>query len=174
MPEITFRPLAKSDFPRLVAWIGQPHVQKWWHEPATVEHVSKEYGACTRGDFRTRVYIALLEGRAVGMIQSYLVNDYDADTLEWDAAGYVGIDYLIGDPALTGQGLGSAMIRQFIESTVKSMYPEALGVVADPEVANAASVGALRKAGFVSGKVIPKGEYGTPEQLMMLKFAPSQ
>jgi aminoglycoside 6'-N-acetyltransferase len=170
MPKLTFRPLQKADFARLAAWIAQPHVQRWWHEPGTVEYVAKHYGACTDGDLRTRVFIVHLGARPIGMIQSYLVSDYDEDTKDWDAAGYVGIDYLIGEPDLIGQGYGNRVITEFVHNVVKNTYPDALGVVADPEVANAASVGALRKAGFMPGRIIPEGEYGTPEQLMKLQF----
>ena len=170
MPNISFRPLQKADFDQLAAWIGQPHVQKWWHEPATVEHVAEEYGACTDGDPRTRVYIVELDSRDIGMIQCYRTDDWPDDTAEWDAPGFVGIDYLIGEPELTGHGLGSAMITRFITDIVRPTYADAIGVIADPETANHASVRALEKAGFTAGKVIPEGEYGTPEQLMILRF----
>lgn len=171
-----FRPLEKVDFAMVAAWIGQPHVQKWWQEPATVEHVAKEYGPCTDGDFKTRVYVVELDGTAMGMMQCYRVEDYaetdsEWDTSQWDAAGYVGIDYLIGDVVLTGKGHGTAMIKAFVEEIVKSLYPEAVGALADPEVANAVSQAALRKAGFRPYKVIPEGEHGTPEQLMTLRFS---
>lgn len=170
MPNLSFRPLHKSDFAGVAAWIGQPHVQQWWHEPPTVEHVAKEYGACTRGDLRTRVYIVRLDSRDIGMIQCYLTNDWPQDTAGWEVPGFIGIDYLIGEPQLVGRGLGSAMIAQFVHDIVRPLYPEALGVVADPETANHASIRALQKAGFTPGKIIPEGEYGTPEQLMMLRF----
>lgn len=170
MPHFNFRPLQKQDFALVAAWIGNEHVQKWWREPATVEHVAKEYGACTDGDFKTRVYIAEFRGRPIGMVQCYRVDDYPEDTAEWETRGYVGIDYLIGEPDMIGQGYGSAVITEFIDKVVKSVYPDSIGVIADPEVANLASIGALKRAGFTEYKVIPEGEYGTPEQLMKLRF----
>jgi RimJ/RimL family protein N-acetyltransferase len=101
------------------------------------------------------------------MIQCYRTDDYPADTRDWDAAGLIGMDYLIGEEELIGRGLGSAMISAFVEQVVRGVYSDARGVVADPEVANLASIGALRRAGFREHKVLPTGEYGTPEQLMV-------
>ena len=63
----------------------------------------------------TEVFVIEVAGRAAGLIQQYLV----ADEPEWaraiDATGAVtgsaaGIDYLIGEPAFTGQGHGTAAI----------------------------------------------------------------
>jgi aminoglycoside 6'-N-acetyltransferase len=164
---ISFTPLKKSDFARVAGWLGEPHVAKWWHEPATVAHVAKEYGACTDGDFRTRVYIVRRGRSPIGMIQCYLTDSWPKDTAEWAVPNSVGIDYLIGRADLIGHGLGSTMIREFENQIIRPLYPDATNIISDPETANLASVGALAKAGFTPYKVIPKGEYGTPEQLML-------
>ncbi len=166
----TFRPLAREDFELLSTWIGQPHIQKWWHDSPKLEDVVADYAPCIDGTEATRVYIVSLDDKPMGMIQCYLTDDYRDEVPDWDAAGFVGIDYLIGVPQLVGQGHGSAMIKAFIDEVVRPEYPSAKGVVSDPEVANLASVGALRRAGLVPHKIIPKGEYGTPEQLMIMNF----
>lgn len=165
--QISFSPLKKTDFSRVAAWLGEPHVARWWHEPPTVDHVAKEYGACTDGDFRTRVYIVRLGRTPIGMIQCYLTDSWPNDTKDWDAPNSVGIDYLIGRSDLIGQGIGTAMIRAFETSVIRPLYPSATQIISDPETANLSSVRALAKAGFVPYKLIPKGEYGTPEQLMI-------
>jgi aminoglycoside 6'-N-acetyltransferase len=163
-----FIPLKRDDFPLLAVWLGKPHVQQWWHEPATVEHVSKEYGGCTRGDFATRVFVVAIGGNPVGMMQCYLADDYPEHAEGLNLPGWVGIDYLIGEVEFVGHGYGTAMIRDFCVKVVVKYYPQAPGIVADPEVRNLASVGALEKAGFVRGSIVP-GEHG-PEQLMILKL----
>jgi aminoglycoside 6'-N-acetyltransferase len=163
-----FTPLKNDDFPLLATWIGGQHVQQWWHEPATIEHVSKEYGGCTRGDFTTRVFLAVIADKPVGMTQYYIADDYPEHAEGLNLPGWVGIDYFIGEIEFVGRGYGSAMIREFCAKVVAEYYPQAPGVVADPEVRNLASVRALEKAGFVKGNVVP-GEYGM-EQLMLLKL----
>jgi aminoglycoside 6'-N-acetyltransferase len=163
---ISFSPLKESDFGLVAAWLGEPHVARWWHEPPTVAHVAKEYGACTTGDFRTRVYIVRLRRTPIGMIQCYLTDSWPKDTSEWDSPNSVGIDYFIGRADLIGQGIGTAMIRAFETKVIRPLYPSATHIISDPETANLASVRVLAKSGFVPYKLIPKGEYGTPEQLM--------
>ena len=59
-----------------------------------------------------------------------------------------GIDYLIGDPAGRGQGLGSTMIRGFVGDVVFGLHPEWTQACASPYAANTASWRALEKAGF--------------------------
>lgn len=169
MAELTFRPLEKADFATFARWLDKPHVQKWWREPATVEHVAKEYGACTEGDMTTRVYVVEADGKPIGIMQCYELASYP----EWDkllaVPGAVSIDYLIGEEDYMGRGVGTQMIRQFIHEVVRPLYPQVTAVATSVEVENGASLGALRKVGFEPAQVVT-GEYGTPERVMVLRW----
>jgi aminoglycoside 6'-N-acetyltransferase len=166
--ELNFRPLTKADFELFARWIGRPYVQKWWKEPATVEHVAKEYGACTDGDLTTRVYVVQAGAKPIGIIQVFKLASYP----EWDKVlavpGAISIDYLIGEEDYIGRGYGTRMIKQFIDTVARPLYPDASGVATSAEVGNAPSLGALAKAGFEPGDII-KGEHG-PERVMLLPF----
>jgi aminoglycoside 6'-N-acetyltransferase len=153
------------------SWLAKPHVQRWWREPATVEHVSKDYGDCTRGDFTTRVYVTGDGAKPIGIIQCFRLADYPDEDNYYPFRGAVSIDYFIGEEAYVGHGVGTNMIKLFIERVVRKLYPDATGVATGAEVENGASLGALRKAGFEPGGIVT-GEYGTPERLMLLKFKP--
>lgn len=166
---IIFRPLAQSDFPQFAAWLAKLHVQKWWREPATVEHVSKDYGDCTRGDMTTRVFVVLYGDRPIGIFQSFYLASYPEEDAYYPFRGGISIDYLIGEEDCIGKGIGTRMIKTFIATKVPELYPDATGVATGAEVENKASLGALRNAGFQPGEIII-GEYNTPEQLMLLKF----
>jgi RimJ/RimL family protein N-acetyltransferase len=159
-----FHPLKRSDFRQFALWLAEPHVSKWWLEPPTVEHVDAEYGGCTRGDMRTRVYVAWLDGRPVGVIQSYIVDDYPEHLAIIHGSEEVGIDYFIGNTDYIGQGYGHKMISSFIDTIVRRQYPRAIAVVADPDVANIASIRSLARAGFTPYDIVA-GEHG-PEQVM--------
>jgi RimJ/RimL family protein N-acetyltransferase len=165
-----FRGLVREDLALLAGWIGQPHVKRWFPEPATVAAVELEYGGQLRGDDRIRVFIVELDGRPAGMIQAYRVEDFrddaESSTADWDAEGCVGIDYLIGEADLTGRGLGTAMIELFIETVLRGLFPGAIAVVADPEPANLASISALRGLGFREHRIVREGGFGRPVQLM--------
>jgi aminoglycoside 6'-N-acetyltransferase len=167
---LRFRPLTRPDLRLLVRWIARPHVKRWFPEPATLAAVEREYGGELRGDERIRVFIVELDGVPVAMIQCYRVEDFLDDpewsTADWDAADCVGIDYMIGEQQLTGRGLGTALIGAFIDTVLRELHPQALGVVADPEPANAASIGALRRLGFREHRLVQEGGYGRPVKIM--------
>jgi aminoglycoside 6'-N-acetyltransferase len=162
----SFRPLATTDFAQFAAWLAQPHVQKWWREPATVEHVAEEYGACTRGDCTTRVFVVSVDGHDIGIMQCYMLASYPEYDELFGMPDAASIDYLIGVAEYVGRGVGTAMIGEFIEQVVWPAYPEATRVVTSVEVENGASLGALKKAGFKERQIIT-GEYGTPERVMV-------
>jgi aminoglycoside 6'-N-acetyltransferase len=166
--ELNFRPLEKSDFEQFARWLGKPHVAKWWREPATVEHVAKEYGVHISDDLRTHVYVVQDGQKPIGIIQTFRWSDYPehADGLPLTSAS---IDYLIGEEDYVGRGVGTHMIRQFVEQIVRKLYPDASSVATSVEIKNGASLGALRKVGFEPGELIT-GEYGTPERVMILPF----
>jgi RimJ/RimL family protein N-acetyltransferase len=82
------------------------------------------------------------------MIQTYLVTDYpDFAALIEEGEGTAGLDLFIGNEAQTGKGLGTEMIRRFVEEIVFAR-PETTACVADPDVKNRASMRAFEKADF--------------------------
>jgi aminoglycoside 6'-N-acetyltransferase len=150
---IGFRALTRQDLARLSGWLAQPHVSRWWREPSDLAAVRERYLPCVEGRDPTELFIIEVGGSPAGFIQRYLISD-DPD---WAAAlaatgvagreASAGIDYLIGDPAMTGRGLGTAAIRAFTGLTF-ARYPRVDSVIVDVSQANVASWRALEKAGF--------------------------
>jgi Acetyltransferase (GNAT) domain len=106
---IEFRPLAARDLPLLEEWLLREHVRLWWREP--IEH-ELEHELDGR-------YAILLDGAAVGMIQTYLVADHP----EWGAIvgmedGLAGDDLLVGEEGLVGRGLGPRVLDHFVREIV--------------------------------------------------------
>jgi pantetheine-phosphate adenylyltransferase len=142
------RPLSRDDFPLLHRWLAMPHVQAWWDsEPVTPAAVERKYGPRVDGTEPTRVFTIELARQPVGIIQCYRHADY----ADWDRAvgipSAAGIDYLIGDAAHCGRGIGSAAITGFAPR-VFALFPDVTAIVAVPQAANYASRRALEKAGF--------------------------
>ena len=151
---IGFRPVREADLPRLAGWLGQPHVARWWREPSDLPGVREKYLPCLDGRDPTELYLIEADGSAIGFIQRYLI----ADNPEWvqalratgeagDAAQAAGIDYLIGDEALTGKGIGSAAISEFTALTL-DRYPAVVSLLVDVSQDNVASWRALERAGY--------------------------
>ncbi len=151
-PQVTTRPLTGNDLVQVSRWLAEPHVAAWWKDPADLASVQQEFLPSIEGDDPTEVFIIEVAGRAAGLIQRYLVDDDPGWARAMQATGAVsgcaaGVDYLIGESALTGRGYGTAAIATFTGLTLER-YPQAGAVVAAPQQANVASWRALARAGY--------------------------
>ena len=149
---VTFRPLRHDDFALLGRWLAAPHVQRFWREPADAAAVEARYGPSVDGSDPTECFIVLDGGdAAVGFAQRYLMADEPAWceclAVAGSFADAAGIDYLIGPAALTGRGLGPAMIRRLVDDTWMA-HRQVTAVVVGVAVDNRRSWRALEKAGF--------------------------
>nr|WP_197683642.1 GNAT family N-acetyltransferase [Jiangella alkaliphila] len=149
---IMFRPLTRADFPLLHRWLDRPHVARWWNHETTPEALERDFGGTTDGTEPGEDLLALVDGAPVGLVQRSRLADFAEYEDEFAALtevpdGAVTIDYLVGDPARVGRGLGTEMIRAVVVDTwaIRSDVPAVLVAVV---AANTASWRALEKAGF--------------------------
>ena len=164
-PAITFRALRRDDLPRLRGWLTEPHVARWWGEPpADDAATAAKYGPMIDGDDRAEMFVFAVDGREVGVVQRYLLDEEPewraALAVALDPSGMAGIDYLIGEAGLVGHGIGPAMIDRFVHDLL-ARYPECDGVVVDVDPGNTRSWRALEKAGF---RRIYDGDLFDPEE----------
>jgi len=145
---LRFRPVQREDLPLLHEWLQRPHVRRWWTDRETYDEVVARYLPAIEGSDPTDLHLALLDERPIGFLQTYLVADYpDHAATVGDEDGAAGVDLLLADEELTGLGIGSEMLRRYVEEIVFSR-PETRCCLADPEAENTASVRAFEKAGF--------------------------
>ena len=152
-PAITFRPFTADDLPLLAGWLARPHVARWWREDPGLAAVEARYSPILDGRDPTELFVLEADGAPAGLFQRYLAADYP----QWAAALHetgqpgvdaaAGIDYLIGDAALTGRGLGTLAIAAFTRMAL-ARYPAAGLVVVAVSQHNIASWRALEKAGY--------------------------
>ena len=150
--ELRWRPLTADDLPLLARWLAEPRVERWWHQDSSPEGVERDFGPSVRGEEPGEDLVVLLDGRPVGLMQRAAIADYAEDLVELTAVvdvpdGAVGVDYLIGEPALRGRGLGPRMIAALVEDTWRTR-PGVPCVITSVVAANRASWRALEKAGF--------------------------
>lgn len=131
-------------------WLNEPGVVRWWEgDDVSWEGVVRDYGSANIDP--TEHWIASAGGRDFGWVQAWAVSDEPEEAASFYPLGVrataAGIDYLVGDPADRGRGLGSAMLRSFVDDVVFGLL-EYDQVVAAPYAANVASWRALEKAGF--------------------------
>jgi aminoglycoside 6'-N-acetyltransferase len=148
---ISFEPLRESDLPTLAAWLARPHVERWWREPSDLATVEERYRPLFDGSDSTEGFIVVLNSRLIGFIQSYLIDDHpdwraSIESVLGESAG-IGIDYLIGEADLVGQGIGRRMISEFVVDCWRR-YPLVARIVVVLQQANVGSWKALEASGF--------------------------
>jgi RimJ/RimL family protein N-acetyltransferase len=168
--DVSFRRLTDADLPVLHGWLNEPGVARWWEgEDLSREGVAGAYGSANSDP--TEHWIASTEEGDLGWIELYRLLNSPEDLAQWEPMGVLqsaaGIDYLIGDPADRGRGLGAAMIRSFSDQVVFGMHPEVGQVCAAPYATNVGSCRALASAGF--RLLGPVEESGGTTLLMLLE-----
>ena len=145
---IGFRPLVEDDLRLVHEWLHREHVRRWWGDPGSYPDVVDEYLPAIEGRDPTDLYAITVADTPIGLIQTYLVSDYPGHATVVDAGEEAaGLDLFIGDPSLVGRGLGSEVIRAFVDDVV-FVRAATRSCVADPDVRNGASIRSFEKAGF--------------------------
>jgi RimJ/RimL family protein N-acetyltransferase len=158
LAELTFRPMTSDDLPLLHEWLQRPHVRRWWSDHPTLDDVVRHYGPSVNGEEASYHYFAYDGATPVAMLQTYRLADWPESAAKVGAEpGAAGVDLFVADAARTGRGLGSTLIRRFVDEIVFAR-DGATHCLADPEVENHASIRAFEKAGF---RVV--GEFDDPD-----------
>jgi aminoglycoside 6'-N-acetyltransferase len=132
--------MTAADLPLVGAWRRRPHVLEWWSAPPD------DLAAATIGDSDINAWIAELDGRPIAYIQDYRIHDWPGHHFAFLPEGSRGMDILIGEADLLGQGHGAAIVRRHVEAWFARGVP-AVGI--DPHPDNTAARRAYAKAGFV-------------------------
>jgi aminoglycoside 6'-N-acetyltransferase len=144
------RAMSADDLPRVRAWLGAPHVARWWPDADRQagwigDHLREPSMQCL---------ILTIDGLDVGYLQAYdphhepcfapdgtaIAHPYRDQPL-----GTRGIDVFIGEPGWAGQGHGPRLLDHVLQGLFAAGAP---CVVTDPDPANLQSIAAFRKAGF--------------------------
>jgi aminoglycoside 6'-N-acetyltransferase len=166
---LSWRPLTAADLPLLAEWLREPQVLRWWNHDTTAGAVERDFAASVRGEEPGEDLVVSLDGRPIGLLQRAVIGDYPEDLVEFASITdvpprAVELDYLIGDPALRGRGLGSAMIAAAVEDTWRT-YPDTPAVLVAVVAANVPSWRALERAGLrrvAQGSMTPDNTIDDP------------
>jgi aminoglycoside 6'-N-acetyltransferase len=136
----------------LAEWLREPQVARWWNHETTTEAIERDFGPSVRGEEAGEDLVVSIDGRPIGLMQRSVISDYPEDLAEFAAIVdvpecAVELDYLIGDAAQRGHGLGARLIAAAVENTWTD-YPSAPAVLVAVVAANIASWRALEKAGL--------------------------
>ena len=133
----------------LCQWLNRPHLQQWWREEAiSLEAVRRKYLPRIVAPDTARPYLASIDEKPVGYIQYYRAA---AGTVPWwpdqPGPGVLGIDQFLADGDRLGQGLGTAMVSQFV---ARLMHDDAgvSEIRVDPRPDNLRAIRCYEKVGF--------------------------
>lgn len=153
---IAFHAITEADLPLLHEWLSRPHVVEWWEPTPTLEEVREDYlPRLAPQEMRPLdapagvvQYLAYEDGVPFAFVQAYRVmaHQHEGWWLDETDPCALGVDQFIGLPDRLGKGLGTRMLRAFLEFLFSD--PRVTTVQTDPEPENARAVACYRKAGF--------------------------
>lgn len=150
-PEFTFAPLREEDLGLVRTWLLHPHVRSWYDDVPAESYPDTtigEYREAIRGEDPTDLFVISLDGRPIGALQSYRIDDHPEYAAQVALSRpAIGIDLFIGEPDLIGRGHGPALIRVFLRDIAFPRYGVDLCVIG-PTASNDAAIRAYEKAGF--------------------------
>jgi RimJ/RimL family protein N-acetyltransferase len=162
LPVVTFRPLATADLPLLHEWLGRPHVAEWWAPTPSLAEVEQEFRPLIGDQSTTRPYIVLGDGAPIGYIQSYIaMGSGDGWWPDEQDPGVRGIDQFLAHPARLGRGIGTGMVRAFVQLLFAD--PAVTRLQTDPSPRNRRAIRCYEKVGFRA-----VGEVDTPDGRALL------
>lgn len=161
--QFTFKPLQESDLNLLCQWLSKPHVKEWWNEQLTDEEIKSKYLKRV-GDTIVIPFIACLDDNPIGFIQYYHANKVGGGWWPDENEGTVGIDQFIGEENFINRGLGTKMIRAFVDQLF--LHSNIKKIITDPDPKNLRAIRCYEKAGFQFNKEIMTPDGGA--YLMMI------
>ena len=168
--DISFRRLEVDDLPLLHRWLNDPDVARWWEdEDLSFEAVVKKYTPRIDNIEHSEQWVAVVDGRDAGWLQTYALTDWPEYAEACWAVGVArdagGFDYLLGEAADRGRGVGPVVIRAFLDQVVFGLHPWPQAC-AGPHPDNRRSWRALEKVGCRFAAMIDTED--GPERLMVI------
>jgi|688.fasta_scaffold225576_2 RimJ/RimL family protein N-acetyltransferase len=141
----TFKPLQESDLELLCRWFAEPHVKEWWNDNLSFEAIKFKYKKRIGGKI-VSPYIVYINDRAIGFIQSYQADKVGEGWWPNEKEGTVGIDQFIGESDLINRGIGTLMIRAFIDHLLQE--PSINKIITDVDPKNLRAIRCYEKTGL--------------------------
>jgi RimJ/RimL family protein N-acetyltransferase len=146
---IWFEPMMTHHLPMMRAWLDMPHVREWWGDPQTE---LRDIVEMIEGRDSTRPFIFHVDDKAMGYIQYWFIGPHQTEDWTKDnpwlmelPADAVGVDLTIGEADMLSKGIGSAVLRAFVDRLAAEGHRT---IIIDPDPENVRAVRAYEKAGF--------------------------
>ena len=160
MPSISFRELQKVDLPILHNWLNRPHMRAFYQtKPVTLKEVFAKYEPRLKGQLPVRTHVTLCDGLPIGKMQCYLIQDYPKYAAEIGIPCGISLDLFIGDEKFLGKGIGSQMLKAYIDQIALPSFPHEKTIYLCHETNNVTAIATSKSVGFkFLGNVMEEGK----------------
>lgn len=141
------------DSERLLSWLAQPHVAKWWGDPVpALQHAR----TCAPESHA----LIVVEGTPVGYVcwRKPPKEELEAVNLADLPSGLVDVDIFIGEPDLLGQGVGSRALESLLERLGREPFVTFAGL--GTSASNTGAIRCFERAGFRLHREFQDPEWG--------------
>ncbi|WP_035397915.1 GNAT family N-acetyltransferase [Exiguobacterium sp. OS-77] len=153
---ISIRKMQHTDYEIISQWLSTKEVLEFYGDmnaPFTLQQVIDKYEPRVNGEIPVAPYIVELEDEPIGFMQRYLITDEQKEAFGYPANFIIiGMDQFIGYPELFNKGIGTKMIKLFVEDIARGK--EVNRIILDPDVSNLRAIKAYEKCGFQKVKKI--------------------
>jgi len=156
---VSIRKMQHTDYEIMSQWLSTKEVLEFYgnvNAPFTLQQVKDKYEPRVNGEIPVVPYIVELDDKPIGFMQRYLIDDEQKEAWGYPADFIIfGIDQFIGYPELFNKGVGTKMIKLFIEDIARDK--EVNRIILDPEMSNIRAIRVYEKCGFQKVKKINSG-----------------
>lgn len=156
---VSIRKMQHSDYEIMSQWLSTKEVLEFYGDvsaPFTLQQVINKYEPRVNGEIPVAPYIVELDDEPIGFMQRYLITDEQKEAFGYPANFIIiGIDQFIGYPEFFNNGIGTKMIKLFVEDIAQ--VKEVNRIILDPDVSNLRAIKAHEKCGFQKVKKINDG-----------------
>lgn len=142
---ISFKPLQEDDLELLCKWLDKPHIKEWWNDGLNHDEIKDKYRKRI-GDTIVVSFIVYLDSKPIGFIQYYHANKVRDGWWSEEVEGTIGIDQFIGEKDLINRGIGTEMIRAFVDHLFCNL--NAKKIITDVDPKNRRAIRCYEKVGF--------------------------
>lgn len=152
---ISFLPLEEQHIALLRKWLKESHVAEFWQETEDENEFRTKF-LSKLPERGVSAYVISVNLKLIGYIQYYEACKVGGGWWPDAKPGTFGVDQFIGDPDLIGKGMGTAIIKKFVDKIFSELKAEE--VITDPDPTNEKAIRAYEKVGFKTvGKIKTPG-----------------
>lgn len=142
---IQFLAFQEVHLPLLRSWLKEPHVSEFWQESDDDNELREKFlhKLPARG---VSAFVISLDSKPIGFIQYYEAHKVGGGWWPNMESGIYGIDQFIGDASKVGKGLGTKIIRKFVENLFTNTNVKE--IITDPEPQNKRAIRCYENVGF--------------------------